>query len=383
MALAVLTCSLASCDPTDDPENQTTETFYYKSALPGTQMFPSATNLKDITAMNGLHAGSFTANRNEMMRGLSMGDTLTEVFDSLYNRIFPVVTQITPSDHRSLASYRTFCGNDYTIVSYSSKSYAAIWNQTDTMGNPLTSIYTSSEYWTRNDHAAFQDMRKLGFVYSYDLNNGAGIETDYVRAYFAGLNYAGVTSNYYKDQVITGLRLVKGDGENAADVITDAEGIRWQLVPSKAGNHDLNNNAGGDYLYLYYTTDYTGRKLYLTNPYFKKYVITDDESNNNDHLATALLGVISTWDTTDSKASTADLIEAAAKAVAESNYPQLADVVRTNFDFVKLYDTHMNPVTQNGDDKCPADFNRKAGGDFLYISYSFITPSDSIYWEKY
>lgn len=272
--------------------------------------------------------------------------------------------------------------------------------------DPLLSVYTSSEYWKIKDENAMKPKLREGYISTEDLNTGCGFDSDYARAYFGGLSDnigkpfildadLPLPSYDNKGYTISGLRLVVKPGGNPSTYITDPDGIEWMLVGSCAGNSDMNNDAGGDYLYLYFTTNYTGRKITLVNPRLMDYdANTDDgyDGHMNKHNSTAymMLGSICTWISDDSPSNkiTVDdfkkqlVASVKSEANSPSGYIALNYVYAMNerVDFIRMYDDMMYPLYEG----YPANFNRGAKGDYnIFISYSYITESDASYWSRF
>ena len=120
------------------------------------------------------------------------------------------------------------------------------------------------------DETAFKNLetalKKAGWqALNKDLNSGCGKKSDYIHLLYktetsnSGTNYGYITgfyiSNTYSTSVTYG-------------------GRTYYPVPCQgsddfvASNGDLNNNAGGKYIYLYYTTDYFSDNRAVTGIYF-------------------------------------------------------------------------------------------------------------------
>ena len=85
----------------------------------------------------------------------------------------------------------------------------------------------------------------------YDLNKGCGKNSDYIYLLYKTAHYNDGRNHYY----ITGLSIV--EGSRYPEHYTEAGSI-WYLVPYVGSSHfvemkgDLNSNAGGKYIHLYY-----------------------------------------------------------------------------------------------------------------------------------
>ena len=95
----------------------------------------------------------------------------------------------------------------------------------------------------------------------YDLNKGCGKNSDYIYLLYKTAHYNDGRNHYY----ITGLSIV--EGSRYPEHYTEGESI-WYLVPYVGSSHfvemkgDLNSNAGGKYIHLYYTkTDIDGKAI--------------------------------------------------------------------------------------------------------------------------
>lgn len=95
----------------------------------------------------------------------------------------------------------------------------------------------------------------------YDLNKGCGKNSDYIYLLYKTAHYNDGRNHYY----ITGLSLIVGS--RYPEHYTEG-GYIWYLVPYVGSSHfvemkgDLNSNAGGKYIHLYYTkTDIDGKAI--------------------------------------------------------------------------------------------------------------------------
>lgn len=270
--------------------------------------------------------------------------------------------------------------------------------------DPLCKVSTDVEYWSDDDSRAITSQYNLGMFASYDLNIGCGFFSSYCHFFFGGVR-ENIYSPYHCNNLsssnaiptlsnhttITGLRLVSSNSSSVDGSITDPAGIKWTLVPSCSGGYDLNQKGGGDYLYLYYTTDVrTGRKITVTNPYL---FIGTGISANTEHktsttLQLTLFSVLTNWivggdawnvDVADWKTGIKEYIRS-----VESDGTRVANwnkYIDNNFDFIRCYDTDMKPLAEDGDH--PANFNRNAkGDDQCFISYTYVD-SNSPYWNKF
>jgi len=382
------------------------DTFYFKSEIPITQIIePQLYDVVDtLTLDKSAHTGSFTAFKPEIIGAIYGSGYAFEIYDEEDNIVLPPKgTQSANQSYRSFVT-RNLCSYEWHITVHYPDATSSICPPEDVAHymsssvtdyqqhinvDPLLAVYTSSEFWYDNDAAAKDKMKRFGFCHTADLNGKAGVSTDYCRAYFGGdpkyLDSRYVTFNNHPDygadiwrsqfsgKAITGLCVYTGF-EDARETILDEEGKTWHLVPSCAGSHDMNNNAGGDYIYLYYTTDYTGRKLTMVNPRLSEYIL----GGGNSAYLEAILGQpqtiysaeIGSWNVLS-----ADMVNAIANQIAaETGKPELANTVKTHFDFVPF--AGCESERRRSDAHCPAEFNRNTGGWNIFIGYSYITEDD-------
>ena len=104
-------------------------------------------------------------------------------------------------------------------------------------------------------------------VVNYDLNKGCGKNSDYIYfLYKTSKNIDGFSHGY-----VTGFYI--RTGTNYPDEL-NVSGVNYKLVPYAGSSHfvdmkgDLNSNAGGAYIHLYYTEDILEPDRAVTGVYF-------------------------------------------------------------------------------------------------------------------
>ena len=94
-------------------------------------------------------------------------------------------------------------------------------------------------------------------VIDYDLNKGCGSGTDYIYLLYRGVDIPGANASY---DLVTGFYLKSASGANPPENLTYGNRT-YYLAPFVGGQHftdrhgDLNSNANGDTIHLYYTKD--------------------------------------------------------------------------------------------------------------------------------
>jgi len=309
-------------------------------------------------------------------------------------------------------------------------------------GESLTTIYVCSNYFSIGDTRDCNWLKNRDYNVTLDLNDDCGVRSDYSRLAFGGKYHkafydaepylyelkrdAWHPETYGWDafppdlagSTITGLRLVSGGGENPPSKIVDvATGITWHKTPVYfisqdiytssgfsdeylTGAGDLNNGAKGDYLYLYLTRDTnTGRKIMLVNPYLAKYerATASDRSTKyngeNAFIPRVLMSTLLTWYSPNWQCYPSSIFSQLADKIDNSPAQTLSKYIRPGdnqrVDFIRCYDINMKmTVDKDGDgdglpDVC-ANFNRNAKGDTeIFMSYSFITPEDADFWNRF
>lgn len=258
-------------------------------------------------------------------------------------------------------------------------------------GNPMSAAYTSLS--SRVDTP--NEMSENGLLASGDLNSREGVGAtlvDEVLACFTPLKYHlsnGIWMCYNEDfelkQEITGLILVsipaKLNPEKSIPSSLTLDGCTYHpcdnyyTIASSLSylyyDHffvDLNDDAGGDYLYLYQTTDYTGRKLYFQHPDGNYNASLLESDNELDWDFAHIRTLPCSWHC-DNDHQISELLSLRSPLYEEQGINKtLADyvcfVMGYNYDGSKLTLMDNNPLN-------PGDFNRGAGGDYVFLSVPY------------
>lgn len=122
-------------------------------------------------------------------------------------------------------------------------------------GTYLSDLAVTSCYRKKNIGSAQSQMSNAGFrVNGTDVNKGCGVSSNYV--------YVGFKTTTDPRQAITLIAIISGTVNGNSEVKNVSfNGKKYDLKPAKhyyESNGDLNQNAGGSFLYLYYSTSHAG-----------------------------------------------------------------------------------------------------------------------------
>ena len=202
------------------------------------------------------------------------------------------------------------------------------------------------------------DLKSMPSGYSQvdkDLNDGAGGDYIYMGIKFEEYNES------HKNQYITDVITLASTKHLDNNYTINYNGRTYKMATG--GELDLNANAGGDWIYIMYTRDkyeVNGKEAYLVNTAEDGYVQQHYRQYNPDGITnTTRLVYTYTW------FSSEDF------NLSDQNIGQ--------------YDRCVKMIDNNGKDLGDADFNRKAGGEYMKMvcAYDYAPMADYANWASY
>jgi len=251
-------------------------------------------------------------------------------------------------------------------------------------GIKMMRVSSLTERWDRNGGSVKTVMayNSCG-ICTGDLNKGCGTWSGFVFLTFqpnrvpsfVDYRYKYPASEYakqYKDYInstITGIYLLVASTSDFPEEL-EIDGHKYTCQEAfeygNEGTRDLNYYGGGDYLYVYTTTEYTGREYYVVHPDVAS--LKDTYSANQNLLRTLTYPTV--WYQNGGNVPTEQSIYDALKGNMK-NGRQVSDYI----DFIHpihVTGSGSNVTLSEPDFNTPGDFNSRADGSYnIFISLPY------------